>query len=96
MSLVLFVLGGVLRANSHGSGSIIILLDEPALGLHARAQRDYLRFIDERLSGKSQVLYTTHSPFMVQAWLLERVRLVEDKGSWLRMRSVGNPARLAW
>lgn len=67
--------------HEHGSGPIIILLDEPALGLHARAQRDYLRFIDERLSGKSQVLYTTHSPFMVQSGLLERVRLVEDKGT---------------
>lgn len=62
------------------SDSIIILLDEPALGLHARAQADFLRFINERLTTSRQVLYTTHSPFMVEPGRLERVRLVEDKG----------------
>jgi hypothetical protein len=59
---------------------LVLLLDEPALGLHARAQADFLRFIDERLAPKRQVLYTTHSPFMVQPGSLERVRLVEDRG----------------
>lgn len=59
---------------------VIILLDEPALGLHARAQGDFLRFIDERLAPHHQVIYTTHSPFMIQPGKLDRVRLVEDKG----------------
>lgn len=59
---------------------IVILLDEPALGLHARAQADFLRFIDERLAQNHQVIYTTHSPFMVQPNHLERVRVVEDRG----------------
>lgn len=59
---------------------VIILLDEPGLGLHARAQYDFLRFIDERLSAKRQVIYSTHSPFMIQPKKLERARVVEDKG----------------
>jgi energy-coupling factor transporter ATP-binding protein EcfA2 len=59
---------------------VVILLDEPGLGLHARAQRDFLRFIDERLSKRCQVIYSTHSPFMVQPGKLERVRLVQDGG----------------
>ena len=59
---------------------VVILLDEPALELHPRAQRDFLRFINERLAPKHQVFYTTHSPFMVEADRLDRVRLVEDKG----------------
>ena len=59
---------------------VIILLDEPALGLHAKAQRDFLRFIEERLSKRCQVIYTTHSPFMIQPDHLERARLVEDRG----------------
>ncbi|GMV17111.1 MAG: hypothetical protein AMXMBFR56_53350 [Polyangiaceae bacterium] len=59
---------------------IVLLLDEPALGLHARAQRDFLRYIEEKLAERCQVIYTTHSPFMVQPKHLERVRLVEDKG----------------
>lgn len=58
---------------------VLLLLDEPALGLHARAQGDFLRFIEERLTPNHQVVYTTHSPFMVQPGKLERVRLVEDK-----------------
>jgi predicted ATP-dependent endonuclease of OLD family len=59
---------------------VVILLDEPALGLHAKAQKDFLRFIEERLSKRCQVIYTTHSPFMIQPGNLERARLVEDKG----------------
>lgn len=62
---------------------VIILLDEPALGLHAKAQKDFLRFIEERLSKRCQVIYTTHSPFMIEPTKLERTRLVEDKGQKL-------------
>ena len=58
----------------------VVLLDEPALTLHGRAQGDFLRFINERLAPKSQVLYSTHSPFMVEVDKLERCRIVEDKG----------------
>lgn len=58
---------------------VIILLDEPGLGLHARAQADFLRFIEERLADKRQVIYSTHSPFMVQPNRLERARIVEEK-----------------
>ncbi|MDN5547122.1 MAG: AAA family ATPase, partial [Rhodococcus sp. (in: high G+C Gram-positive bacteria)] len=57
---------------------VVILLDEPALTLHAKAQRDFLRFINIRLAPVGQVLYTTHSPFMVEQ--IERVRVVEDHG----------------
>ena len=60
--------------------SVIVLLDEPALALHARAQRDFLDFIEDTLAGSHQVVYTTHSPFMVDASHLERVRIVEDLG----------------
>lgn len=58
---------------------LILLLDEPGLSLHARAQEDLLRLIDERLALKHQVIYTTHSPFMVSARHLDRVRTVIDQ-----------------
>jgi predicted ATP-dependent endonuclease of OLD family len=64
----------------HRDPPVVILLDEPAVGLHAKAQADFLRFIEERLTKRCQVMYTTHSPFMVQPGKLERVRLVEDLG----------------
>jgi hypothetical protein len=56
----------------------IILLDEPGLSLHAKAQSDLLRYIDERLKRDYQVIYTTHSPFMVDSRNLTNVRTVED------------------
>jgi hypothetical protein len=59
-------------------GDLVLLLDEPGLSLHARAQEDLLRLIDERLAPRHQVLYTTHSPFMVSAGRLDRVRTVID------------------
>ncbi len=57
---------------------LILLLDEPGLALHALAQADFLRYID-RLAQDHQVLYTTHSPFMVHSDRLHQVRLVEDQ-----------------
>jgi predicted ATP-dependent endonuclease of OLD family len=59
--------------------ALIILLDEPGLGLHAAAQYDLLKYIEKRLAPHHQVVYTTHSPFMVEASRLDRVRTVEDR-----------------
>lgn len=57
---------------------LILLLDEPGLSLHAKAQNDFLIFIDKRLAPKNQVIYTTHSPFMIDPKNLSSVRTVED------------------
>ncbi len=59
-------------------GNVIILLDEPGLNLHAKAQGDLLRYFKEKLRPEHQVIYTTHSPFMVPADDLASVRTVED------------------
>lgn len=56
----------------------ILLLDEPGLSLHASAQNDLLRFIEEKLAPEYQVLYTTHSPFMIDSLKLNEVRTVYD------------------
>jgi len=53
----------------------ILLLDEPGLNLHASAQNDMLKFIED-LSDNYQILYTTHSPFSIPSDKLERVRTV--------------------
>lgn len=58
--------------------NLLILLDEPGLNLHAKAQADLLRYFKERLAPHHQVLYTTHSPFMVPSDNLLSVRTVED------------------
>jgi predicted ATP-dependent endonuclease of OLD family len=61
-----------------GERDLILLLDEPGLNLHALAQADFLRYID-RLAEKHQVIYTTHSPFMLHSDRLHQVRVVEDR-----------------
>jgi len=58
---------------------LILLLDEPGLFLHGRAQADLLQYIEEELKGSHQVIYTTHSPFMVDPTKFNRVRIVQDK-----------------
>lgn len=67
------------EVEQESSRPLILLLDEPGLSLHAKAQGDLLRFIDERLAVEHQVLFTTHSPFMVDPQKLQRVRTVEDR-----------------
>lgn len=62
------------------TANVVVLLDEPGLTLHGRAQADFLHFINERLADVAQVLYTTHSPFMVETDKIQRVRIVEDGG----------------
>lgn len=57
---------------------LFVLLDEPGLSLHARAQGDLLRFFRERLQPEHQVIYTTHSPFMIDPDNLTKARTVED------------------
>jgi hypothetical protein len=56
----------------------ILLLDEPGLSLHATAQADVLAFIEHKLSPKHQVIYTTHSPFLIDPQRIDRVRTVQD------------------
>lgn len=53
----------------------ILLLDEPGLSLHPLAQRDLSDFF-ESLSESNQIIYTTHSPFLVDADMLDRARKV--------------------
>lgn len=53
----------------------VLLLDEPGLSLHPLAQHDLSAFF-EGLSSTNQLIYTTHSPFLVDADSLDRVRKV--------------------
>jgi len=57
----------------------ILLLDEPGLNLHASAQHDLLTFLED-LSDNYQVIFTTHSPFMIPSGKLHRVRTVLETG----------------
>lgn len=70
------------RIQEDKDSNYILLLDEPGLNLHASAQADLLRFIED-LAEDYQIIYTTHSPFMIASDSLNRVRTVleTDNGS---------------
>lgn len=53
----------------------IILLDEPGPYLHPKAQNDILKAL-EILATSDQIIFTTHSPYLINPNTLERVRLV--------------------
>lgn len=59
-------------------GNVILLLDEPGLTLHGTAQKDLLRYFAEQIAPHHQLIFSTHSPFMVPADALNTVRTVED------------------
>ncbi|MBU4216923.1 ATP-binding protein [Candidatus Parcubacteria bacterium] len=53
----------------------IILIDEPGLFLHAKAQEDILGKL-EASAQEVQLIFSTHSPYLLEAEKLNRVRLV--------------------
>lgn len=52
----------------------IILIDEPGLYLHATAQDDVLRFLNNEID--NQVIFTTHSPYLLDIDKLNSLKLV--------------------
>ncbi|MES3518429.1 MAG: ATP-binding protein, partial [Natronomonas sp.] len=44
---------------------IVLLLDEPGLHLHPRARQEFLEFLEEEPAAEQTVVYTAHSPFMI-------------------------------
>jgi predicted ATPase len=58
---------------------VVLLLDEPGLTLHGKAQGDLLRYFEEKLAPYHQFVYSTHSPFMVAPDKLTSARVVEDQ-----------------
>ncbi|MET4705860.1 AAA family ATPase [Frigoribacterium sp. UYMn621] len=54
----------------------VLLLDEPGLSLHALKQQEFRKTVSALAEG-NQIIYTTHSPFMVGSDELDLVRVVE-------------------
>lgn len=66
------------RIGNNEKHKYILLLDEPGLSLHASAQKDLLRFINEKIEPFHQIIYSTHSPFMIDSLRLNKIRTVYD------------------
>jgi len=59
----------------------VLLIDEPGVSLHARAQEDVLKVFDD-IRQQMQIIYTTHSPHLIDVNKLYRIlavqRAIED------------------
>jgi len=53
----------------------IILIDEPGLFLHAKAQLDILKQLEESAK-EAPIIFSTHSPYLIDINHLHRIRLV--------------------
>jgi predicted ATP-dependent endonuclease of OLD family len=53
----------------------LVLLDDPAIRLHPNGQKDFLAVLDEIAEG-NQVIYTAHSPFLINKNFPGRARLL--------------------
>ena len=60
----------------NNAGYNLLLIDEPGLSLHARAQEDVLKVFED-LKENMQILYSTHSPHLVDVSKLYRVLAVQ-------------------
>ena len=55
---------------------VVLLLDEPGLHLHAKAKREFLSFLDEEIAADGTVVYSTHSPFMIDLDRAHRTKMI--------------------
>jgi energy-coupling factor transporter ATP-binding protein EcfA2 len=60
--------------------SRVFLLDEPGANLHSKAQGDVLKLVNKLAKETSTVVYTTHSPQMIEHPKLYRVHAVQRDG----------------
>ncbi len=82
-------------ADTKGAGDAILLLDEPGLHLHARSQTDLLAHFEQDFG--NQIIYTTHSPFMVPTHRLDAVRtasMSEATGTTVSNKAEGDARTL--
>lgn len=64
-------------AHDLSDSPVVFLLDEPGLHLHVNAQKEVLNFFNDLSSKGHKVIYTTHSPSMIDGNNLLNVRIVE-------------------
>lgn len=53
----------------------VLLFDEPALQLHPRGQKNFLEAL-EKISVNNQIIYTSHSPFLINKNFPLRIRIL--------------------
>lgn len=91
----LFFISFILKFKECNDGDfkdLIILIDEPGMFLHPKGQKNLLDYL-QSLAEYNQVLYTTHSPFMINRLRGNTVRIAvktPEHGTTVNSRPHGN------
>ena len=85
-----------LKAANISDKQMVLLVDEPGVSLHARAQEDVLKVFED-IKDKIQIIYTTHSPHLVEINKLHRVLAVQrdDLDSFRSTSRILDPLQLS-
>jgi len=85
-----------LMASANSDRPMVLLVDEPGVSLHARAQEDVLKVFED-IKDKIQIIYTTHSPHLVEINKLHRILAVQrdDLDSMRSTSRILDPLQLA-
>lgn len=71
-----------MQAENLDDNNVIYIMDEPGTRLHVNAQKELISFFKDLSKKENQIIYTTHSPYMLDQSNLNYVRLVskDDDG----------------
>ncbi len=82
-----------LKLNSYKSQNIVLLIDEPGINLHPVAQKDILNILKTKSNENMQIVFSTHSLFLIDTDRLDRVRPIiknKEKGSIIESAAHGD------
>ncbi|VAX37826.1 hypothetical protein MNBD_UNCLBAC01-1517 [hydrothermal vent metagenome] len=65
-----------LRLNAQVGQDSLIIIDEPGQNLHAKAQKELIKILTNKIAKKTHVIFTTHSPYLIDPERLDRIRVV--------------------
>lgn len=77
--------------------NVIYLFDEPGVYLHVKAQRELLKLFHHLAKQGNQVVYTTHSPYMLETELdgIPRIRaVVKDRDGYSKIYKTAYDSRI--
>ena len=67
----------ILAQKNDRENPILFLLDEPGVYLHVNAQKKILELFQDLTKNKNQVIYTTHSPYMINDDEILNIRAIQ-------------------
>lgn len=86
------------RVHGISQSNVIYLFDEPGISLHVNAQRELLNLFEDLANKGNQVIYTTHSPYMLNMEDdgIHRIRAIEkDSKGYTHIYKTAYDARLS-